>query len=1052
MKIGAGADTRALNLSLPSGAAESTDISALFDELLALNVSAQSGNAPSNANAQPNDTSAAPGQSRSSQTTPQNFMQALLSTTQSPAQASATAARPIPAQPGNSGFPRVAALVANPAWPPRTGAAPQAAPAAANGAKSKIVDIKQQVNSNSATPSSGMASAKTIADLLESALSEAPAAAKAGSQTPANPAVQKPDVVMDARSFAKIASFVMPVAAKPAPTATASPSVTGDIPVQPTTNGAPLPTPIIQPASEPQTDAASAQTEADQEAASFADSNNVKFINSNGHLAAPAAPRTIATTRSQSSFAPPITVFDAIEGLRSAILPDSESAASPTLKMLAAAAQQSQTTPSSVVTPGAKPQPVSQAVSLPVSDPKAAHQISNFIAATSTNPVTAIAQPTVAAIPDTKNPATPAQSASPQTLPPQPIVTDAPQASDVKPIVPAQAATPPSVIAKAATPYIAQTAALTDNNNSPVADQETVTAPAQSATSQGSVTQPAVANAPPSSNAKPDIAQRTSAAEATEQTVPQDVQTSDPVPTHSQPSPKQVFSAKTSAMPQQVAADTTTLSAPVQSAPQISITQPTAPQASDVKAAAQTQSSQPVVDAKVIPQTAQPPVSSQPETQSQPIVQSRDAEVAPQTNSDPATAEVQTITAQSPDTKQAGQERPVAQRDAKQMQQPAPQHETKQIVSQQQDTPRGASADSKPDAQAIQQPVTAPQLVVDVKDIVQSILATQVSTASVKTAPQSTDNTAARGSLASAFAAAAAKSKSQPSQSQSRAAQTQVNGKLSADGKDNSQPAKNTASAQSGDASDTSASKNQTVALKNQPAAIDETPAIATKIDVSVPTAQTKNDAPAPTDITPDNATQNPVAPQLANSTQQSPQTPITLPNDLGVTVNAAQQPNAPHTVNIAASVQVAPQSQNAAHTMQADLSALALSIAAKSLDGVKHFDIHLDPAELGRVQVRLSIDESGKAAAHLSAERPQTLELLQRDAPALTRALKDSGVDLSQNGLNFSLRGQNQQNGNGNGAQSRGTPLEAKLVTNPEASAIPLHIKTDNVRLDIHV
>src|SRR5580692_409178 len=100
MKIGAGADTRALNLSLPSGAAESTDISALFDELLALNVSAQSGNAPSNANAQPNDTSAAPGQTRSSQTTPQNFMQALLSTTQPPAQGSAGVARPIPAQPG----------------------------------------------------------------------------------------------------------------------------------------------------------------------------------------------------------------------------------------------------------------------------------------------------------------------------------------------------------------------------------------------------------------------------------------------------------------------------------------------------------------------------------------------------------------------------------------------------------------------------------------------------------------------------------------------------------------------------------------------------------------------------------------------------------------------------------------------------------------------------------------------------------------------------------------------------------------------------------------
>jgi flagellar hook-length control protein FliK len=1050
MKIGAGADARALNLSLPSGAAESTDISALFDELLALNVSAQSGNAPSNANAQPNDTSAAPGQSRSSQTTPQNFMQALLSTTQPPAQASATAARPIPAQPGNSGFPRVAALVANPAWPSRTGAAPQAAPAAANGAQSKIVDIKQQVNAKSATPSSGMASAKTIADLLQSALSEAPS--KAGSQTPANPAVQKPDVVMDARSFAKIASFVMPVAAKQGAAAPAASSATAQAPLIASNPVLPAePAAIPQAASEPagefDADALPEQTEPDQNAASFADSNNVKFINSNGRLATP----TIATTRTPATFAPPITVFDAIEGLRAAILPDQESAASPTLKMLAAAAQQSQPTPSATATPGAKTQSVSQTVSQPASDPKADLQIADFVAAASANPVPSIAQPTITAASDTKNAATPAQSVPSKVFPEQTFATIAPQASDVKLVIPAQGGTPPSVIAKTVPPSTAQTAVLPQTSAPSVVDPKNIAAP--SVTLQVSVTQPVVTSAPPPSNAKSEIVQRASAPVAIEQTVPQDVQTPDRAPTHSQPVTQQISNAKTPALPEPAAADTKTLSVPVQSAPPVSATLPAAPQTSDVKAAVQLQSSQSVVEAKVIPQTAQPSVSSQPETQSQPIGQLRDAEFAPQKNSDPAPAEVQSIAVRSPDTKQAGQKQSIAQRDAKQtVQQPVSQHETKQAVSQQQDTPRDASADSRPDAQAIQQPVTAPQLVADVKDIVQSILATQVSTASVKTAPQSTDNTSARGSLASAFAAAAAKSKSQLSQSQPRAAQTLVNGKLSADSKDNSQPLKNAASAQSGDASDASPSKNQTVAPKNQTAAVDETPAIATKIDVSAPTPQTKNDAPVPTDITPDNAAQNPVAPQSASNAPLSPQTPITLPNDLGVTVNAVQQPNAPHTMNIAASVQVAPQSQNAAHTMQADLSALALSIAAKSLDGVKHFDIRLDPAELGRVQVRLSIDESGKAAAHLSAERPQTLELLQRDAPALTRALKDSGVDLSQNGLNFSLKGQNQQNGNGNGAPSRGTPLEAKLVTNPEASAIPLHIKTDNVRLDIHV
>ncbi len=74
------------------------------------------------------------------------------------------------------------------------------------------------------------------------------------------------------------------------------------------------------------------------------------------------------------------------------------------------------------------------------------------------------------------------------------------------------------------------------------------------------------------------------------------------------------------------------------------------------------------------------------------------------------------------------------------------------------------------------------------------------------------------------------------------------------------------------------------------------------------------------------------------------------------------------------------------------NMPALAVEIAAKSQSGAKQFDIRLDPPELGRVEVRLSIDATGKASAHLSADQPQTLDLLQKDAPTLTRALRDAG------------------------------------------------------------
>ena len=99
------------------------------------------------------------------------------------------------------------------------------------------------------------------------------------------------------------------------------------------------------------------------------------------------------------------------------------------------------------------------------------------------------------------------------------------------------------------------------------------------------------------------------------------------------------------------------------------------------------------------------------------------------------------------------------------------------------------------------------------------------------------------------------------------------------------------------------------------------------------------------------------------------------------------------------------------------DVNGLAVEIAAKSQSGAKQFDIRLDPPELGRVEVRLSIDATGKASAHLSADQPQTLDLLRKDSTSLTQALRDAGLNVSQDGLNFSLRqqaGQDQQQNQG--------------------------------------
>ena len=138
------------------------------------------------------------------------------------------------------------------------------------------------------------------------------------------------------------------------------------------------------------------------------------------------------------------------------------------------------------------------------------------------------------------------------------------------------------------------------------------------------------------------------------------------------------------------------------------------------------------------------------------------------------------------------------------------------------------------------------------------------------------------------------------------------------------------------------------------------------------------------------------------------------------------------------------------------NLPALAVEIAARSQSGAKQFDIRLDPPELGRVDVRLSIDATGKASAHLSADQPHTLTLLQNDAPALTRALREAGLDVSQDGLNFSLR-QQAENHNGNAGDNgrRGNSRAFSLTATADIDATAMTTATRGIangRLDIRV
>ena len=204
------------------------------------------------------------------------------------------------------------------------------------------------------------------------------------------------------------------------------------------------------------------------------------------------------------------------------------------------------------------------------------------------------------------------------------------------------------------------------------------------------------------------------------------------------------------------------------------------------------------------------------------------------------------------------------------------------------------------------------------------------------------------------------------------------------------------------------------------------------------------------------------IKPEIARTDSAKPDQPA--PVDVAAP-KAPPQTQAASNTNIAVQGNTAPQStttpsvlppqhvQVSAEPAKPNMPALAVEIAAKSQSGAKQFDIRLDPPELGRVEIRLSIDAAGKASAHLSADQPQTLDLLQKDAASLTRALREAGLNVSQDGLNFSLR---QQSHDGNGAQqgqARHTSRSMTLIaTNSiEATQTSATYRGDG-RLDIRV
>ena len=100
------------------------------------------------------------------------------------------------------------------------------------------------------------------------------------------------------------------------------------------------------------------------------------------------------------------------------------------------------------------------------------------------------------------------------------------------------------------------------------------------------------------------------------------------------------------------------------------------------------------------------------------------------------------------------------------------------------------------------------------------------------------------------------------------------------------------------------------------------------------------------------------------------------------------------------------------AHTPPAPMEQVSVQIQRAVLSGTDKINIKLHPAHLGRVEVRLDIAKDGQLSAIIMAEKPETLELLQRDIKGLEKALQQAGLDTNSNNFNFGLKQNSAQKG----------------------------------------
>jgi len=190
-------------------------------------------------------------------------------------------------------------------------------------------------------------------------------------------------------------------------------------------------------------------------------------------------------------------------------------------------------------------------------------------------------------------------------------------------------------------------------------------------------------------------------------------------------------------------------------------------------------------------------------------------------------------------------------------------------------------------------------------------------------------------------------------------------------------------------------------------------------------------------------------------------QTPVSHPADTDTVTAKPAADIFPQTTMTAPSVHTAATARTdvatapapaAPHASAIPLAGVAIEIASKAVAGTNHFEIRLDPPELGRIEVRLDVDGDGNVTTRMIADRSETLDLLRRDASGLERALQDAGLKTADNSLQFSLRDHSAQHRDTSDTHTARLVVEDTTLPAIDAARGYSRLAGQGSGIDIHV